>query len=250
MQQHAGVERLVGAEDWAAVEATGRPYVIYKYAATLDGRIAAADGTSKWITSAESRTEVHRLRAACDATVIGSGTQQADDPHLAVRSPDDPRLRLDDVEVSRQPFRVVVDTGARTPPGARVLDDAAPTLIAVAEDADATALDGRCEVVRLPQSERGLDVRALLGALHERGVRGVFLEGGPTLAGSFVSAGLVDRVIGYVAPAFLGAGKAVLANAGIATISHALRLELLDVARSGPDIRLVARPLPPSAPPA
>ncbi|WP_461028293.1 RibD family protein, partial [Streptomyces sparsus] len=127
------VSELVGTDEWHGVEE--RPFVVYKYAATLDGRIAAADGTSQWITSPESRAEVHALRAACQATVVGSGTQQADNPHLAVRSmKDDPELRVP-VPADQQPWRVVVDSGARTPAGARMLDDAAPTLVAVAEDA-------------------------------------------------------------------------------------------------------------------
>lgn len=241
MDPARSIAQLVGGEEWPAVNAGGRPYVVYKYAATLDGRIAAADTTSKWITSAQSRSEVHELRAACDATVVGSGTQRADDPHLAVRGNDDPKLPLGEPETVRQPLRVIVDSSAGTPSTARVLDDAAPTLIAVAEDADASHLEGLAEVLRLPRSSRGLDLHALLGALHRRDVRCVFLEGGPTLAGSFIAARLVDRVIGYVAPVFLGAGKAALGEAGITTIADALRLELLHLDRSGPDLRLVAR---------
>jgi diaminohydroxyphosphoribosylaminopyrimidine deaminase / 5-amino-6-(5-phosphoribosylamino)uracil reductase len=94
-----------------------RPFILWKCAASLDGRIAAADGSSKWITSAEARADGHRLRAECGAVMVGSGTQQADDPQLAVR----------DAEVTRQPLRIVVDSNARTPASARVLDDAAPT---------------------------------------------------------------------------------------------------------------------------
>ncbi len=236
------ISELVGVEEWGGVG--GRPFVVYKYAATLDGRIAAADRTSQWITSPESRAEVHALRAACQATVVGSGTQRADDPHLAVRSGrDDPRLRVP-VQVERQPWRVVVDTEARTPRGARVLDDVAPTLITVAEDADARHLEDAATVVRLPRAEdgRGLRLDALLGALGERGVRGMFLEGGPTLAASFVSAGLVDRIIAYIAPALLGDGKSALQGGSITTMADILRCDLLDVARSGPDVRLVARP--------
>lgn len=235
----ADVLRLVGADEWAAINSSGRPYVVYKFAATLDGRIAATDGTSQWITSATSRSEVHLLRAACHATVVGSGTVQADNPHLAVRGSDDSRLLAPTPD--RRPFRVVVDSGARTPSDARVLDGAAPTIVAVADDADAGHLVGRCEVVRLARTERGLDLNGLLSALYEREVRAVLLEGGPTLAGSFIAAGLIDRVVAYLAPALLGAGKPALVDAGIRTISDILRLELLDVGRSGPDLRLVAR---------
>jgi diaminohydroxyphosphoribosylaminopyrimidine deaminase/5-amino-6-(5-phosphoribosylamino)uracil reductase len=122
-----------------------------------------------------------------------------------------------------------------------VLDDAAPTAIAVAEDADARHLANKAEILRVPRSHRGVDLHAVLEALHTRGVRCLFLEGGPTLAGSFVASNLIDRVVGYIAPAFLGAGKSALMDAGIGTIADAVRLELLHLDRSGPDVRLVAR---------
>jgi diaminohydroxyphosphoribosylaminopyrimidine deaminase / 5-amino-6-(5-phosphoribosylamino)uracil reductase len=226
------VADIVGRTGWEAVNQRGRPFVLYKLAATLDGRVAAADGTSRWITSAASRAEVQRLRAACHATVVGSGTQRLDDPSLAVH----------DIGAGRQPLRVVVDSNAQTPPGARVLDDAAPTLIAVACDADARHLDGAAHVLRLPRAERGLDLQALLGGLAARGVRAAFLEGGPTLAGSFVAEGLVDRVVAYVAPAFLGAGRTALGDAGIGTIGDVLRLRVRHVGSVGDDVRIVADP--------
>jgi diaminohydroxyphosphoribosylaminopyrimidine deaminase / 5-amino-6-(5-phosphoribosylamino)uracil reductase len=226
------IPELIGRDEWHLANEQGRPFIVYKFAATLDGRVAAADGSSRWITSEASRAEVHRLRAACDAVVVGSGTQQADDPSLAARG------------ATRQPLRVVVDTRARTPAGARVLDGAAPTLIAVSEDADARHLHGLADILRLPRAERGLDLRALLKGLFARGVRAAFLEGGPTLAGSFVEAGLVDRVINYIAPALLGAGKPGLGWAGVNTMADVVRLETIDVDLSGPDVRIVARPLP------
>ncbi|MEU2076744.1 bifunctional diaminohydroxyphosphoribosylaminopyrimidine deaminase/5-amino-6-(5-phosphoribosylamino)uracil reductase RibD [Streptomyces sp. NPDC013489] len=226
-------EAEAGNIAWLTSVRHGRPFVRWKYAATLDGRIAAADGTSRWISSAESRADVHRLRAEADAVVVGSGTARADDPHLAVRG----------IDGAVQPLRVVVDTEATAvKPGARVLDDAAPTLIAVAEDA-AVSLDGT-EVVRLPRAARGLSVPALLDALHARGVRSVLLEGGPTLAGAFVAAGAVDQVVGYLAPVLLGAGPNALADAGISTIAEALRLDVTETVRVGPDLRVTAAPHP------
>ncbi|HZG02348.1 MAG TPA: bifunctional diaminohydroxyphosphoribosylaminopyrimidine deaminase/5-amino-6-(5-phosphoribosylamino)uracil reductase RibD, partial [Streptomyces sp.] len=221
---------------WLTSVRLGRPHVRWKYAATLDGRIAAADGTSRWITSAEARADVHRLRAEADAVLVGSGTARTDDPHLAARG----------VPGAVQPLRVVADTGATAvKPGARILDGAAPTLVAVADDLPdgATAhLDGHAEVLRLPRAAggRGLDVTALLTALYERGVRSVLLEGGPTLAGAFVAARAVDRVTAYLAPALLGAGPAVLADAGITTIADALRLTVTGTERLGPDLRVDA----------
>ncbi|MFJ6570213.1 bifunctional diaminohydroxyphosphoribosylaminopyrimidine deaminase/5-amino-6-(5-phosphoribosylamino)uracil reductase RibD [Streptomyces sp. NPDC091292] len=230
-----------GNTAWLTSVRLGRPHVTWKYAATLDGRTAAADSTSRWISSAASRADVHRLRAESDAVVVGSGTARADDPHLAVRGHDG----------ATQPLRVVVDTTATAvKPGARVLDGAAPTLIAVAEDADArhlTATGHRPEVVRLPRATTGhggLDVLALLDALHTRGVRSVLLEGGATLAGAFVAAGAVDRVIGYLAPVLLGAGPAVLTGAGITTLTEALRLDVVETHRIGSDLRITAVPVP------
>ncbi len=210
-----------------------RPQVTWKYGASLDGRIAAADGSSKWITSEEARTDAHRLRAGCDAVMVGSGTQATDDPHLAVRHVQ-----------GRQPLRVVVDSNARTPATARVLDDTAPTLIAVAEDADAGHLEAKATIVRLPRADRGLDLHALLKALEERGIRSILLEGGPTLAGSFLAEGLIDRVVGYVAPVLIGGGGLPsLAGPGAASIDLARRFRLEEVTRIGPDVRLVAYPL-------
>lgn len=221
---------------WLTSVRLGRPHVTWKYAATLDGRIAAADATSRWITSAESRADVHRLRAEADAVVVGSGTARTDDPQLGVRG----------VDGAVQPVRVVVDTTATAVrPGARVLDLTAPTVIAVADDADARHLPAE-SVLRLPRAADGpgLDLPALLAALHGRGVRSVLLEGGPTLAGAFVAAGLVDKVVGYLAPVLLGAGPAALADAGISTIAEALRLDVTETEHIGPDLRITAVPGP------
>ncbi|WP_432250146.1 bifunctional diaminohydroxyphosphoribosylaminopyrimidine deaminase/5-amino-6-(5-phosphoribosylamino)uracil reductase RibD [Streptomyces sanyensis] len=232
VQIEAGVlegEAEAGNTAWLTSVRRGRPHVTWKYAATLDGRTAAADGTSRWISSAASRADVHRLRAEADAVVVGSGTLRTDDPHLAVRG----------IDGATQPLRVVVDTRATIAPGARVLDDAAPTLVAVAEDADTAHLPG-VDTVRLPAGDRGLDPRALLAELHARGVRSVLLEGGPALVGSFVAAGAVDRVVGYIAPVLLGAGPAALAGGGITTITEALRLDVVATDRFGPDLRITA----------
>ncbi|MFJ4858749.1 bifunctional diaminohydroxyphosphoribosylaminopyrimidine deaminase/5-amino-6-(5-phosphoribosylamino)uracil reductase RibD [Streptomyces sp. NPDC088730] len=225
-----------GNAAWLTSVRLGRPHVTWKYAATLDGRIAAADATSRWITSAESRADVHRLRAEADAVLVGSGTARTDDPQLGVRG----------IDGAVQPLRVVVDTAATAVrPGARVLDASAPTLIAVADDADVHHLPEEA-VLRLPRATPGpgLDLSALLAALHGRGIRSVLLEGGPTLAGAFVAAGAVDRIVGYLAPVLLGAGPAALADAGIPTISKALRLQMTETVRIGPDLRITAAPGP------
>ncbi|WP_377273965.1 bifunctional diaminohydroxyphosphoribosylaminopyrimidine deaminase/5-amino-6-(5-phosphoribosylamino)uracil reductase RibD [Peterkaempfera sp. SMS 1(5)a] len=244
IETHGGLlaeEAARGNEAWLTAMRLGRPFVLWKYASTLDGRTAAADGTSRWITGPEARADVHRLRAEVDAVLVGSGTLRADDPHLAVRH---------GADAGRQPLRVVADTAATVPATARVLDGTAATLIAVAPGADtghlaAAVADGRAEIAEVPRAAaggRGLDPHALLAALHSRGVRSVLLEGGPTLAGAFWAAGLVDKAVGYLAPALLGAGPAALLGAGIGTIAEALRLDVHDIARIGADLRLTAYP--------
>jgi diaminohydroxyphosphoribosylaminopyrimidine deaminase/5-amino-6-(5-phosphoribosylamino)uracil reductase len=225
-------------EAWLTAVRLGRAYLTWKYGSSLDGRVAAADGSSRWITSAESRADAHRLRAQADAVLVGSGTLRADDPQLAVRHV--PLLR------PTPPLRVVVDTEAGIRPGARVLDAAAPTLVVVAADATvAAAVADRAEVLRLSRAAgRGLDLAGLLATLRAREVMSVLLEGGPTLAGAFLAAGLVDRVVGYLAPAFIGAaGRPVLDGWSAATIDGTARLELDQVIPVGPDIKFVARPV-------
>jgi diaminohydroxyphosphoribosylaminopyrimidine deaminase / 5-amino-6-(5-phosphoribosylamino)uracil reductase len=217
----AGIEVISGVEAHAAASGalrpwlhavrTGRPYVTWKFAATLDGRVAAADYTSRWISSAASRADAHRLRGAVDAVLVGSGTVLADDPHLTVRDADRPG--------EHQPLRVVLDRRHRVPDDARVLDGAAETVV----------LD-----TAAPQFA--------LKALYDRGVRHVLVEGGPTLAGAFVEARCVDEVIAYLAPTLLGAGPAALGDAGIATLADALMLEVESVSRLGDDIKVVGRP--------
>jgi diaminohydroxyphosphoribosylaminopyrimidine deaminase/5-amino-6-(5-phosphoribosylamino)uracil reductase len=209
-------------ERWLTGVRRQRPFVVWKVAATLDGRVAATDGTSRWISSVESRRDAHRLRAECDTIVAGVGTVLADDPHLTVR---DEHGRV----AGEQPLRVVVDTSGRTPGTARVLDGAAPTWVATA-----------AELGHGPQG--GVDLPALLKALWARDRTLVLLEGGPTLAGAFLRAGLVDRVVAYVAPLLLGDGVPTLAGTGIGTLADGIGLDIVDVRRVGPDVRLTARP--------
>jgi diaminohydroxyphosphoribosylaminopyrimidine deaminase/5-amino-6-(5-phosphoribosylamino)uracil reductase len=228
----AGVEVLTGVHAaeaeagniaWLTAVRRGLPYVIWKYAATLDGRLAAADGTSMWITSEAARTDVHALRGTVDAVLAGVGTVLTDDPRLTARNLRDGTLAI------RQPLRVVVDSSGRTPVDARVRDAAATTWVATAAEVGAGP-DGR------------VDLRALLAALYRRGVRAVLLEGGPTLAGAFFAAGLVDKVVGYLAPKLLGAGPSALAEAGPRTISEVIDLDFIDIAQVGPDLRITALP--------
>jgi diaminohydroxyphosphoribosylaminopyrimidine deaminase / 5-amino-6-(5-phosphoribosylamino)uracil reductase len=198
-------------EAWLTAERLGRPHVHLKLASTIDGRIAAADGTSRWITGPEARADVHRLRHEVDAVLVGTGTALLDDPSLTVRE------LPDGGEPERQPLRVLL--GRR---------DLSP---------DARLLDNAAETIHLQQHTP----ETALGELYARGIRSVLIEGGPTVAGAFVAAGLVDRVTVYVAPVLLGAGPSALGNAGITTITQALRLQPDDVTVLGGDVRISAR---------
>jgi diaminohydroxyphosphoribosylaminopyrimidine deaminase / 5-amino-6-(5-phosphoribosylamino)uracil reductase len=198
---------------WLHSVASGRPFVTWKYAATMDGRVAAADGSSRWISSAISRADAHRVRAIVDAIMVGSGTVFADDPSLTVRTPEGEL-------VEHQPLRVVLDRRHRVPLDSQVFDQSAETVV----------LD-----TAVP--------RFALKALHDRGVRHLLLEGGPTLAGGFIEARCVDEIICYLAPKLLGAGPAALGDAGITSIDDALDLSIEDITRLGDDIKITARPI-------
>lgn len=247
----AGLEVEVGVlaaeaervnEAWLTSVRAGRPFVTWKYAASLDGRSAAADGSSQWITGKPARADVHRLRAECDAVLVGSGTVLADDPSLTVR---DAPVR------NGQPLRVVLDTEARTPADARVLDHTALTLLLTRPGARYDfALPENVEVATVPRALDGigLDLDAALGVLHERRLVSVLLEGGPRVAGAFITGGLVDRIVGYVAPVLIGGdGLPALAGPGAGTIAAARRFRLDEITPVGPDVRLVARPVPAGA---
>lgn len=235
----AGEVALGPLEAWLTSHALGRPFVTWKYAATLDGRSAAPDGTSRWITGEPARADVHRLRAEADAVLVGVGTVLADDPLLDARGGPD----------VVQPLRVIVDSHGRTPLNARALAGQRPALVAMWEGSAQAGVEdpGRAYplALTLPAGKDGrVDLLALLRELgeHPPQVVSVLLEGGPTLAGAFVAAGLVDRVVGYVAPVLLGDGACALAGAGVGTISAAHRLRLDEVTRLGADVRLTLRP--------
>jgi diaminohydroxyphosphoribosylaminopyrimidine deaminase/5-amino-6-(5-phosphoribosylamino)uracil reductase len=207
------VEVGVGADEARAQLApylkhrrTGRPWVVLKLAATLDGRIAAPDGSSRWITGPEARADAHRLRAESDAVVVGAGTVLADDPRLTAR--------VDGHDHDgRQPLRVVL---GRAPADARVHP--------------ALELDG--------------DLGDVLDELGRQGVVQALVEGGPSVAGAFHRAGLVDRYVLYLAPALLGGadGRPVLAGEGVATIAEAWRGSIIGVERLGDDLRVELAP--------
>lgn len=197
---------------WAYPYREGRPFVTWKYAATMDGLSAAPDGSSKWITSSVARRDVQKFRAECDAIMAGTGAVLADDPRLTVRDADEMPLPYE-----QQPLRVVV--GETTiPQYYRVFDRVAPTLMIQTRDPD-----------------------VVLAKLTEHGVHHVWLEGGPRLAGGFWNAGLIDRVIGYIAPSMLGSGRAALEGEAT-TLADMRPIDITDLSMVGPDIRIIGSP--------
>ncbi len=194
-------------EAWAFAVTHGRPLVTWKVASTLDGRVAAADGSSRWITGTHARAEVHDLRAQVDAVLVGTGTALADDPSLTVRA-------ADGLPLSVQPMRVVL--GRRDLPGDAALRDGAAPLRLLHEETPGQALE----------------------TLAREGVQSVLLEGGPTLAAAFLRARLVDRVVWFLAPKLLGAGPAAVGDLGVLDIDAAMGLRITQVRRVGQDVRV------------
>jgi len=191
--------------EWLHKQRTGLPHITWKYATSVDGRSAAADGTSQWITSEAARADVHRRRATADAIIVGTGTVFVDDPTLTARLPNG-------TLAERQPLRVVV--GEREISAeARVLND-----------------DSRTMVIRTR------DPHEVLKALSGR--TDVILEGGPTLAGVFLRAGAIDRILAYVAPILLGGPITAVDDVGVLSIAHAQRWRFDGIEPIGPDVLL------------
>ncbi|RAV15715.1 bifunctional diaminohydroxyphosphoribosylaminopyrimidine deaminase/5-amino-6-(5-phosphoribosylamino)uracil reductase RibD [Mycolicibacterium sp. GF69] len=191
--------------EWLHKQRTGTPHVTWKFATSVDGRSAAADGSSQWITSEAARADVHRRRGVADAIVVGTGTVFVDDPVLTARKPDG-------TLAERQPLRVVV--GEREiAQEARVLND-----------------DSRTMVIRTH------DPHEVIKALSDR--TDVLLEGGPTLAGAFLRAGVIDRILAYVAPIVLGGPITAVDDVGVLSIAHAQRWRFDGIEPIGPDVLL------------
>ncbi len=198
---------------WLTAMRAGRPYVTVKWAASLDGRAAAEDGSSQWITGDAARLRVHQQRAVADAIAVGTGTVLDDDPSLTVRDAAGATL-------PEQPLPVVF--GERgIPVGAR-----------------------------LHRHPRGVletgsrNIHAVLGDLHERGIRHLFVEGGPTLASAFIAAGLVDEYLIYLAPTLLGGPRFAVGDLGVNTLGEAKALRIASVEQLGADLLITAHPAP------
>ncbi|MBM3392399.1 MAG: bifunctional diaminohydroxyphosphoribosylaminopyrimidine deaminase/5-amino-6-(5-phosphoribosylamino)uracil reductase RibD [Betaproteobacteria bacterium] len=214
----------------------GRPWLRLKLAASLDGKTALANGRSQWITGPEARRDGHAWRARACAILTGAGTVRDDDPRLTVR----------DVETSRQPLRVVVDSHFETPPTARILEGGNCLVAAAREDeAKSAALrDAGAEVLVLPNPQGKVDLPRLLAMLAERGVNELHVEAGHKLNGSLLREGLVDELLLYFAPTLIGSGREMFPLPEITDLAGRRDLKMLDLRRIGSDIRILARPLP------
>ena len=202
------VEELL--EEWMLAARLHRPHVTVKWAASLDGRAAAHDGTSQWISGPESRTRVHEQRSAADAIVVGTGTVLADNPSLTARTP---AGELHD----HQPIPVII--GTRNVPG------------------DALVHQHPLEPLIIGHN----DLHAALSEMFDKGIRSIFVEGGPTLASAFIASGLADRLYIYLAPVLLGGDKVALGDLGVSTLTERIDLEISSVENLGADIFITAK---------
>jgi len=214
----------------------GRPFVRLKMASSLDGGIAMSNGESQWITGPEARADVQRLRARSGAVMTGIGTILADDPSLTVRD-----ATID--SHGRQPLRVILDNGLRMPLSAEMLALPGQTLVYCVDDEKREALvDAGAEVIKVGANAGLVDVPAVLVDLAEREVNDVLVEAGPTLAGSLISAGLVDELIIYQAPHIMGSETMGMFDTPAWTeLANRKSLDISDVRRVGADTRITAR---------
>jgi 3,4-dihydroxy 2-butanone 4-phosphate synthase/GTP cyclohydrolase II len=228
----------------AVREPSGRPYVVLKYAQTLDGRIATRTGDSKWITGEDERRISHALRAACDAVLVGVDTVLNDDPQLTVR-----------MVTGASPLRIVLDSTLRLPRDAKVLDGDARTMVICTNDAPVQRrldlLDCGVAVHAVRGHPAGVDIDVALRLLRGLGIRSVLVEGGARVLTSFLKARLADRVIVGVAPMILGAGTDAFGDLDVASVMNGFRIKNQTVFRAGEDLLLAGdlEPVPPGSTP-
>ena len=230
-------------EAFAKHVTTGMPYVVAKFAMSLDGKIATRTGDSQWITGPAARARVQRMRKELDGIMVGIGTALADDPQLTARDADGNTLPTD-----LQPARVVVDSNARTPANARMLrqpgrtviatnGNAAPERVAALEDAGAT-------VLAFPGNENRVNLSALLKHLGGEGVVSMLVEGGGGVLGAMLDGGLIDKVHVFIGPVLIGGARArsPIEGNGATLLADAWRLERTDMERIGPDWLITGYP--------
>ncbi|UTH74792.1 bifunctional diaminohydroxyphosphoribosylaminopyrimidine deaminase/5-amino-6-(5-phosphoribosylamino)uracil reductase RibD [Chromobacterium sp. IIBBL 290-4] len=213
----------------------GRPWVTLKAAATLDGKTALLNGSSKWITGPEARMDVQRLRAASCAILTGSGTVLADDPQLTVR----------EIAVIEQPWRVVLDGALKTSPASRIYQGGRGLLAHGAADPVKLApyLAAGVDCLALPAIDGKADLAELMRQLAQRGVNHLMVEAGAGLNGAMLQAGLVDEIVLYLAPSLAGdAARGLFAWPALSDLADKIRLDIVDAAKVGADLRLTLRP--------
>ena len=246
MLEKVGIKTFVGQceeevqeinEGYIKFITTGMPFVIAKFAMSLDGKIATQNGDSKWISGEESRKFVYYLRHIVDAVMVGANTVVADDPQLSARgcSGKGGKTKL-------QPLRVIVDGKGRTPLSARIFEEPGKTLVAVAKPLNAKAAEGfrktGAEIVELPAEKDVIDLGELLRLLGKREVTSVLVEGGSGLFGSLFDRGLVDKVLAFISPIIIGGdgAKSAVGGNGVNTVVEALRLNRVKIIEFGDDI--------------
>jgi len=216
---------------------TGKPWIVSKWAMTLDGKIATHTGHSAWVTGPESREYVHELRDTLDAILVGSGTVRLDDPQLTCRR-----------EGGRNPVRVVLDSLLGLDPGRRIFEPNAPVIVfcsTAAPQENASRLEGRgATIVRVPSSSGGLDLESILVELRKRDITSVLVEGGQALHGAFWDQRLVDEVVAFVAPKISGGVHAAspVGGVGIERMDDAWELERVEIRTLGKDVVIQGRP--------
>lgn len=247
--RRAGVEVETGVlrgecdaiiEPWARFITTGRPHVTLKVASTLDGRIATSAGDSRWVTGAEARALVHRLRDGADAVLVGGGTARADDPRLTARLPGGR---------GHDPIRVVLDSRLELPPGLRLfrLRSPAPTIVAHVSGTPPRSAPRGVEYLRCKARRGRVDLADLLSRLGRRGVTTLLVEGGGEVARSLLEGGQVDRLMLFLAPKLAAGGLSWLPGKGPARMADALSVQDLEVRRVGRDLLVTGRPAPKGA---
>lgn len=243
----AGIEVVVGVLEKEAYTLnerfihnmlTKRPFVISKFAMTLDGKIATANGHSQWITSEEARLHVHHLRNEVDAILVGVGTVLKDNPSLTTRLPD---------RAGKNPIRVVLDRSLRTPLDASIVNtNIARTIIVTDYESDTKAYELMgVEILRVPINESGkLDLQVMLEELYARGITDILVEGGGEVNASFLRADLIDKFFAYIAPKILGGAHSVTPFKGsdVDTIDLATQLTFDSVKQIGPDLLITVYP--------
>ena len=258
MLRSAGIEVEIGLMESEAREinrgfikrvTTGMPFVLWKAAMTLDGKIATRTGDSRWVTCEKARRYAHQLRAQSDAVMVGIGTVLADDPELTVRIADcrrrlQPAPMISGTAILANPIRIVIDSEGRVPADAKVLNSDAATIIVTKRTAPEANLDklwsAGVRILGVRDEDGKIDLRYLMGELGKMGINSVLLEGGGELAASMLGAGLVDRGIIFLAPKIIGGrdAKTPVEGDGIELMGQALTTSKPKIRRFGDDIAL------------